>query len=127
MEKIHFKQAEYWLKGSQQIAQMPGDEKEKYAVAVAMCVHAIIKANDALTYKYLNLTAKRHDDARRHFEDLIKKNIIKSEYANYKNYIQDAISNKAKAEYRGSFFSKRDYEDLRRKAEKFIKMAKEYV
>ena len=101
--------------------------KDKYVVAIAMAIHSIIKANDALTFKFMNITAKRHDDARRLFEDLIKKNFVKAEYANYKNIIQDAITNKAKAEYRGAFFSKNDFEDMKKKAEKFLKMAGEII
>src|SRR3990167_6129808 len=116
MEKSHFEQAKLWL-----------ESKDKYAVAVSMAIHSIIKANDALTFKFMNITAKRHDDARRLFEDLIKKNFAKAEYANYRDIIQDAISNKAKAEYRGAFFSKNDFEQMQRKAEKFIKMAAEII
>ena len=92
-----------------------------------MTIHAIIKANDALTFKFMNITAKRHDDARRLFEDLIKKNFVKAEYANYKDIIQDAVTNKAKAEYRGAFFSKNDFDDMKRKAEKFLRMAEEII
>ena len=124
MEKHHFEQAKLWLEGAQHVAEYPSEQSDKYAVAVAMAVHAIIKANDALTFKFLNVTARRHDDARRLFEDLIKKNVMKSEFAEYKHIIQEAITNKAKAEYRGTFFGKQDFEGFRRKAEKFIKMVK---
>lgn len=127
MEKSHFEQAKLWLEGAKYIANFSSEDKSKYAVAVAMAIHSVIKANDALTFKFMNITAKRHDDARRLFEDLIKKNFVKAEYANYKNIIQDAITNKAKAEYRGAFFSKNDFEDMKKKAEKFLKMAEEIV
>ncbi len=127
MEKSHFEQAKLWLEGANYIANLSLEGKDKYAVAVSMAIHSIIKANDALTFKFMNITAKRHDDARRLFEDLIKKNFVKAEYANYKNIIQDAITNKAKAEYRGAFFSKNDFEDMKKKAEKFLKMAEEIV
>lgn len=123
MEKSHFEQAKLWLEGAKYIANLSLENKDKYAVAVSMAIHSILKANDALTFKFMNITAKRHDDARRLFEDLIKKNFVKAEYANYKNLIQDAITNKAKAEYRGAFFSKNDFEQMKGKAEKFLKMA----
>ena len=126
MEKIHFEQAKLWLEGAKFIAHS-FQGKDKYAVAIAMAIHAIIKSNDALTFKFMNITAKRHDDARRLFEDLVKKNFVRSEYSNYKQIIQDAISNKAKAEYRGAFFSKNDFEEMERKAEKFIKMVGEVI
>lgn len=127
MEKNHFEQAKLWLEGAKHIADYDSKSINKYAVAIAMCIHAIIKANDALTFKFMNTTARRHDDARRLFEDLIKKNFIKAKYANYKQIIQEAINNKAKSEYRAAFFSKNDFEGMRRNAEKFIKMVEEIL
>lgn len=127
MEKEHFKQAEIWLVGAKYIKDYSSEESSKYAVVVAMVVHAILKANDSLTYKFMNMTARRHDDARRLFEDLIKKNFVKAEYSQYKQIVQDAISNKAKAEYRGAYFSRNDAEGMIRKAEKFVRMAEEIV
>jgi hypothetical protein len=41
---------------------------------------------------------------------------VNPEYASYKQIIQDANTNKEKAEYRGGFFSKKDFETLKRKA-----------
>ena len=75
--------------------------------------------------KFMGITARRHDDARRLFEDLVKKNFIKARYADCRQIIQDAINNKAKAEYRGGFFSKSYFESMKRDAEKFLKMAGE--
>lgn len=127
MEKNHLEQAKFWLDGAKYILSRESESRNKYAVATAMAIHAIIKANDALTFKFMNITAKRHDDARRLFEDLIKRNFIKAIYANYSQIIQDAITNKAKVEYRGSFFSKKESDDMIKKAEKFMKMANEIV
>ena len=127
MEKSHFEQAKFWLEGAKYVANLSSEDKNKYSVGVAMAVHAIIKANDSLTFKFMNVTAKRHDDARRLFEDLVKKNFVKAEYAKNREIIQDAINNKAKAEYRGAFFSRNDFEQMQRKAEKFIKMAGEII
>jgi len=127
MEKHHFEQAKYWLEGAKHVVNKTSDDRDKYSVGISMTIHAIIKANDALTFKFMNITARRHDDARRLFEDLIKKNFIKAEYSNYKQIIQEAINNKAKADYRGAFFSKKDFEDMFRKAQKFITMVKEVV
>ncbi|MEK6857571.1 MAG: hypothetical protein AABX39_03210 [Nanoarchaeota archaeon] len=127
MEKRHFEQAKIWFDGANYIANSDKEGSDKYAVAVAMTVHSIIKANDALTFKFLHSTARRHDEARRLFEDLIKQNFVKSEYADYKQIIQEAIDNKAKSEYRGAYFSKADFESLKRKAEKFLKMAGEII
>ena len=123
MEKHHLAQARIWLKSSIRTAEDSSESDDKYAVAVAMAIHAIIKANDALTYKFYQTTARKHDDAKRLFEDMVKQNHITN--PNYGQIIQDAINNKAKAEYRGAYFSKNDFDDLHRKAEKFLKMAEE--
>ena len=61
------------------------------------------------------------------FEELYKKNLIKSEYSNSKQIIQNAINSKAKAEYRAAYFSRADFEMLQRKAEKFIQIAQLYL
>ena len=90
-----------------------------------MLIHSIIKANDSLTSKYLNTVAKKHDDARILYQELIKKGFVQPQYASYSNIVQDAISNKAKAEYRAGYFSKNDYEEFKRKTDKFIVMVKE--
>ena len=127
MEKIHFEQAKLWLKAAIFISDMEAESSPKFGVAIAMLIHATIKANDALTLKFMNITARRHDDARRLFEDLIKKNLIKAEYASYNLILQDVISAKAKADYRGGFFSKKEFEEMKRKAEKFMKMAQEII
>ena len=126
MEKVHFEQAKVWLESARYTASN-SDSKDKYSVAIAMLIHAVIKANDALTLKFLNTVSKRHDDARKLFEDLIKRNLIKAEYSSYSQIIQEAINNKAKAEYRGISFSKNDFEQMQRKSEKFIKMVEEIL
>src|SRR3989338_8932553 len=105
MEKHHFEQARLWLQGAAFIASEGTSESDKYAVAVAMLIHAVIKGNDSITYKFMNLTARRHDDARRLFEELVKKNIIPAQYADYGQLIQEVVNLKAKAEYRGAYFS----------------------
>ncbi|HLC80289.1 MAG TPA: HEPN domain-containing protein [Candidatus Nanoarchaeia archaeon] len=127
MEKIHYSQAQFWLKAAKNTLEDSSNSNEKYAVGVAQAIHAIIKANDALTFKYLNQVAQRHDEARKLFEELIKRNFIKSEYSSYKEIIQEAITQKARAEYRAVYFSKNDAENIIRRAEKFLKMVGEII
>lgn len=122
MEKHHFKQAKFWLEGARYCLIIATEESEKYNVTVAMAIHAIIKANDALTVKFFDKIARHHDEAKSLFGELVTKNKIDSLYASYKNIIQEAISQKAKAEYRVAYFSKADAESMIRKAEKFVKM-----
>lgn len=127
MEIIHYNQAQFWLKAAKNTLEDPSNSNEKYAVGVAQAIHAIIKANDALTSKYLNQVAQRHDEARRLFEELIRRNFIKSEYSSYKDILQEAINQKARAEYRAAFFSKNDADNMIRKAEKFLKAVGEII
>ncbi len=127
MEKHHYKQAHFWLEGARYCMNISSEDSEKYTVAVAMTIHCIIKANDALSAKFLNRTARRHDEARVLFEQLIKENKIQARYALFKNIVQDAISMKAKAEYRVAYFSKQDAEAMFRKADKFLAMVREVI
>lgn len=127
MEKHHFKQAKFWLEGAKYCAAILSEDSEKYTVAVAMAIHTIIKANDSLCVKFFTKIAKHHDEARYLFEQLITGNKISPVYASYKNIIQDAISLKAKAEYRVAYFSKADAEIMIRKAEKFIAMVEKTI
>lgn len=127
MEKTHFEQAKLWLTAAKYIANINQESSDKYSVATAMLVHTILKANDALTTRFFQKTARKHDEARKFFEDLIKERKIEGEYANYSLIIQEAISNKSKAEYKVSFFSKNSYADFERKAEKFLEMAEKHI
>jgi hypothetical protein len=72
MEKAHFEEAKIWMQGAEYVSNL-GSGREKYSVAVSMAIHSILKANDALTLKFLGMIARRHDDARRLYEDLIKR------------------------------------------------------
>ena len=122
MEKSHFEQARLWLIAAKYIANINQESSDKYSVATAMLVHAILKANDALTTKFLQKTARKHDEARKFFNEMIEEKRLEAQYAHYDQVIQDAIRNKSKAEYKVSFFSKNSYEDFARKAEKFVEM-----
>ena len=127
MEKSHFEQARLWLAAAEYIANRDQEGSDKYSVATAMLIHAILKANDSLTTKFLQRTARKHDEAIKFFDEIVKKNDISTEYAHFKSTIQEAINNKSKAEYKVSFFSKASSEDLERKAEKFLGMVEKIV
>jgi len=127
MEKSHFEQARLWLVAAKHIANISQDSSDKYSVATAMLVHAVLKANDAITTMFLQKTARKHDEAKKLFDEMIKDKRIEAEYAHYRAIIEEAIRNKAKAEYKIAFFSKKSYEDLERKAEKFLEMARKQL
>jgi len=120
MEKIHLEQAKIWFEHARGI--LKEESGISYAVGVAMTIHAIIKANDALIFKFLNVLPKKHDDAKRLFKDLVDEKKVDPKYANYADIVQEAITLKARAEYSGKYFSKNDLENITKKAERFIKM-----
>jgi uncharacterized protein (UPF0332 family) len=127
MEKSHLEQAKLWMEASRYISGGSDSANERHIVAVALAIHAILKANDAVTFRFIHATARRHDEARRLFQELVRRNLVKSEYAPYNQIIQDAINNKARAEYRIASFSKKEADEMLGKAEKFIKMAEKSI
>ncbi len=88
-----------------------------------MLIHSLIKANDAITWRFLRQTARRHDDARRLFEEMVRKGLIGQEKASFGETLQVALSQKSAVEYRARYVSKRDFTDLRRRANQFYQMA----
>ncbi|MDI6903349.1 MAG: hypothetical protein QMC77_06410 [Methanocellales archaeon] len=120
------KEAEFWLESAEDLMDAMSPDKEKYTVAVAQATHSIIRANDALTLKFLKKRAMRHDDAVRLFRDLIGLNKIPSKFADLgSTIIIPAVQTKSKADYKGIEVSKAGAERWLRKAQKFIECAKE--
>ena len=75
------KEAEFWLESAKNLMESANSDRERYTVAVAQAIHSIIRANDALTLKFLKRRAMRHDDAVRLFRNLIGLNKIPSKFA----------------------------------------------
>lgn len=115
------KEAEFWLESAKKLLNSEFQENEKYTVVVAQSIHSIIKANDALTTKFLNKRAIRHDDAPKLFLELVRLNKIPSSFAEFRTSVLiPAIQIKSKADYKGLWSSKAD-------AEKWIRMAKKFL
>ncbi len=122
------KEAEFWLKSANDLFDSPIPHAEKYTVVTSQVIHSIIKANDALTIKFLRKRAIRHDDAPQLFLDLIKFNKIPSKFADLrKSIIIPAINTKSRADYKGIEVSRTEAERWVRMGEKFLKCVKECV
>ena len=122
------KEAEFWLKSAKDLFDSEIPNPEKYTVVTAQVIHSIIKANDALTLKFLGKRAIRHDDAPQLFLNLIKFNKIPSKFADLrKTVIIPAINTKSRADYKGIKVSKTEAERWIRMGEKFLKSVKECV
>ncbi|MDI6708896.1 MAG: HEPN domain-containing protein [Candidatus Thermoplasmatota archaeon] len=126
MAEKALKEAEYWLRAAKNTLES-AESEEAYTVCIAQAIHSIIKANDALTIKYLGETAHRHDDAPELFQKLIVRNKIPSEEASYREIIMRAAREKSKFNYKGTPASKANAKVWLNDAGKFLKMTKKYV
>lgn len=119
------KEAEVWLESAKKALNSDIAERERYTVAVAQTIHSIIRANDALTLKFLGKQGMRHDDAPRLFLELVRLNKIPSKFADLRIIIISAVQVKSKADYKGIEVSKSEAEKWIRNAEKYVNSAKE--
>lgn len=120
------KEAEAWLESANHLLKLERLGDERYTVMVAQAIHSIIRANDALTIKFLGKRALRHDDAPKLFLELVRENKIQAQYANLrKSVLFPAIQLKSKADYKGIITSKRDATNWISKAERFLRSVKE--
>jgi uncharacterized protein YfcZ (UPF0381/DUF406 family) len=100
---------------------MLSEEDESAAiVCCALAIHAIIRANDAVTLKFLQIKSTRHDDASALFSKLVKKNKIPEEDIRFLALIERATADKSGADYGKSAFT---YEDAKR----YVEEAQEFV
>ncbi|MEA1905008.1 MAG: hypothetical protein U9M97_03910 [Candidatus Hadarchaeota archaeon] len=122
----HLEQAKIWLSAAKYVFGLEVGTRNRYTVASALAVHAVIKANDSLTTRFLGRVARRHEEAPALFIELVRRNYLSSEEARHRDTLAEAIREKSAADYHAEFFSKRDAEGLIRKVEKFIEMAEKY-
>lgn len=120
------KEAEFWLSSAKYLRDIESQDRRRYTVIVAQCIHSIIKANDALPIKFLNRRAFRHDDAPQLFLRLVQLNKIPAKFSNLRTTIlTPAVQLKSKADYKGIEVSKAEAEKWIRSAEKFLSSATE--
>ena len=116
-------EAEIWFETEKTVYRSTHG-REKYTVAVAQAIHALIKANDALTVKYLGLRSKRHEDAARQFGDLIRQNKIDSKFADRRKLLTKAAAEKSDFDYKGVEVSKTTASGWLREVERFLEMVR---
>ncbi|MDP7081197.1 MAG: hypothetical protein QF415_14980 [Candidatus Undinarchaeales archaeon] len=121
------REAEFWLISARRLINESSDAREKYTVIVAQCIHSIIRANDALTMKFLRKNAARHDEAIKLFHELLVTNKIPSSCASLKKIVQDGVQTKSKVDYKGEEMSKSDANRWITKAEKFLQGVKDIL
>lgn len=119
-------EAEIWYESARAVFSSARG-REKYTVAVAQSIHALIKANDALTMKYLGRRSTRHEDAAVLFGDLIKQGKIDSKLADWRKLLTRAATEKSDYDYKGREVSKATASGWLRDVERFLEMVRKIL
>ena len=117
-------EAEGWLASARQTLVESHDDEARANVACAQSIHAIIRANDALSLKFLGVKASRHDDLPGVFSKIVRQGSLKPEDARFSNLLYKAVADKSGADYGKKSFSIADAEKYVGAAQDFVSMAK---
>jgi uncharacterized protein (UPF0332 family) len=93
-------EAEAWLASARYVLD-EGGARARYTVVVAECIHAMIKANDALTLRFLRRRSTRHEDAALLFGELLRQHKIPPGDAHLRGLLLRAVSEKSEYDYKG--------------------------
>lgn len=102
----------------------PSRGQERLTVGVAMAIHGLIKANDALTLRFLGRRSTRHEGAPKLFGDLIRRNKIDPRHAELRRLLIRAVAEKSEYDYKGTEVSKAEASRWVRDTERFIAAVK---
>ncbi len=92
-------EAEEWIRSAKEKLPRAANEGRAAAVCCALAIHAIIRANDAITLKMESKTVTRHEDASNLFSKLIKHNQLPEEDRRFVALLQQTIMHKSGADY----------------------------
>jgi uncharacterized protein (UPF0332 family) len=120
-------EAEAWLAAAECTISGDTGGRARYTTAVAMTIHAMIRANDALTARYLGRRSTRHEEATRLFGELLKQGRIPAKYAGLRNVLKRAVSEKSEYDYKGTEVGSRVAKRWVREARTFINAVKEML
>lgn len=109
-----------WLISAQDKLHLAEEDESAATVCCSLAIHAIIRANDALTLKHLAVKSTRHEDAPTLFSKLIKQGKLPARDRDYQILLARAISDKSGADYGKATFT---YEDAKR----YVEEAQEFV
>ncbi|MFH0973352.1 MAG: hypothetical protein V1817_01010 [Candidatus Micrarchaeota archaeon] len=116
-------EAREWLTAAEKA--LGGAEKNAAlcGVCCAQAIHAVIRANDSLTLKFLGRKATRHEDAPMLFRQLVKQQKIIEDESKFANALVDAMLKKSGADYGKQDFKLVDARKLVANAREFVEMA----
>ena len=119
-------EAKAWLAGAKHLVDVD-DGKERLTVAVAMSIHSTIRANDALTMRFLKRRSTRHEGAAMLFREIIKQRKIDPKHAGLRKVLERAIPQKSFYDYRGAEVGKKEAVRWVKEAERFISTVEEIL
>lgn len=117
-------EAEAWLSSAQDKLALAEEDESAATVCCALAIHAIIRANDAVTIKFLQIKSTRHDDASALFSKLIKQGKLPAEDKNFVSLLTRATADKSGADYGKSVFGYGDAKQYVEEAQEFISVMK---
>jgi len=121
------KEAEEWLVSAKDKLIIAEDEEEAANVCCSLAIHAIIRANDALTLKYENKKPTKHDDVPHIFKEIINKKSIGKENIRFVRLLEKAMEDKSGADYGKREFSYEEAKKYVDNAEEFVSAMKGYI
>jgi uncharacterized protein (UPF0332 family) len=121
------REAEEWLVSAKGKLEAAESGHSAANVCCALAVHAIIRANDALSLKFLLIKATRHDDAPMMFSKLLQQNKLGSENLRFLRLLHKAMADKSGADYGKKAFGYEDAKKYVDEAEEFVVFAKGQV
>jgi len=121
------KEAEGWLVSAKDRLIEAQEDEELANVACALAIHGIIRANDALTLKFLKVKTTRHDDAPILFMKMINGKHISDFDSRFKELLAKVVRDKSGADYGKNTFSLENAEEYVDLAEEFMAMVQKYV
>lgn len=118
------KEAEAWLASAKDKLTAAQEDEELSSVACAQAIHAIIRANDALTLHHLAIKATRHDDVVAIFGRLIREGKVSKSNESFKDLLAKTVKDKSGADYGKKEFTVEDAQEYVEKGEEFTNAVK---
>lgn len=116
------REAEGWLASAKEKLRGARNEPALANVCCALAIHAIIRANDALSMRYLGVKCTRHDDLADLFSKIAKG--LPKEDKRFIELLAKVAIDKSGADYGKKEFCYEDADEYVEKAEEFVGMAR---
>ena len=120
-------EAESWLVSAKHTLMDAEEEDAKITVCCAQAIHALIRANDALSLKSFGHKSTRHEDAAALFAKLVREKKLPDKAIRFKDLISTAMRDKSGADYGKGSFSYEDAKLYVERTENFITMVKDVL